>query len=243
MLLPPSIHAEEDKMDAVMTLMNPAYRLKYHRQTYGDDAYQVMLPVASTLEEDDTLLPPLPVDGQACAPKKLGPKKFKRIAGRGDKYASSSFNTRDSELGPAASGTTAAPSLSQGVPQRLPLRHRGGVRADRSRSGACQNYGDDAYQVMLPVASTLEEDDTLLPPLPVDGQACAPKKLGPKKFKRIAGRGDKYASSSFNTRDSELGPAASGTTAAPSLSQGVPQRLPLRHRGGVRADRSRSGAW
>ncbi|CAB1102052.1 unnamed protein product [Ectocarpus sp. CCAP 1310/34] len=101
-------------MDAVMTLMNPACRLQYHRQTYGDDAYQVMLPVPSTLEEDDTLLPPLPVDGQPGAHKKLGPKKLKRIAGRGDKYASSSFNTRVSELGPAAFGTTAAPSLSQG---------------------------------------------------------------------------------------------------------------------------------
>ncbi|CAB1114088.1 unnamed protein product [Ectocarpus sp. CCAP 1310/34] len=97
-----------------MTLMHPAFRLQCHRQTYGDDAYQVMLPVPSTLEEDDTLRPPLPVDGQAGAPKKLGPKKFKRIAGRWDKYASSSFNTRVSELGPAASGTTAAPSLSQG---------------------------------------------------------------------------------------------------------------------------------
>ncbi|CAB1121576.1 unnamed protein product [Ectocarpus sp. CCAP 1310/34] len=85
MLPPTSIYAEEDKMNAVMGLMHPAYRLQYHRQTYGDDEYQVMLPVSSTLEEDDTLLPPLPVDSQAGAPKKLGPKKFKRIPGRGDK--------------------------------------------------------------------------------------------------------------------------------------------------------------
>ncbi|CAB1096991.1 unnamed protein product [Ectocarpus sp. CCAP 1310/34] len=104
----------------------PGLSPQYHRQTYADDAYQVMLPVPSTLEEDDTLLPPLPVDGQAGAPKKLGPKKFKRIAGRGDKYASSSFNTRVSELGPAASGTTAAPSLSQGGATAAPSSLQGG---------------------------------------------------------------------------------------------------------------------
>lgn len=121
-------------MDAVMTLMHPAYRLQYHRQTYGDDAYQVMLPVPSTLEEDDALLPPLPVDGQAGAPKKLGPKRFKRISGRGDKYASSSFNTRVSEIGPAASGTTAAPSLSQGGATAAPSLSQGGATATPSSS-------------------------------------------------------------------------------------------------------------
>ncbi|CAN0450193.1 unnamed protein product, partial [Ectocarpus sp. 12 AP-2014] len=133
MLPPPSIHAEEDKMDAVVTLMHPAYRLQY-RQTYGDDAYQVILPVPSTLEDDDTLLPPLPVDGQAGAPKKLGPKKFKRIAGRGDKYASSSFNTRVSDLGPAASGTTEAPSLSHGRAMAAPSLSQGGATAAPSLS-------------------------------------------------------------------------------------------------------------
>ncbi|CAB1104273.1 unnamed protein product [Ectocarpus sp. CCAP 1310/34] len=118
-----------------MTLMNPAYRLKYHRQTYGDDAYKVMLPMASTLEEDDTLLPPLPVNGQAGAPKKLGPKMFKGIAGRGDKYASSSFNTRVSELAAAASGTTAAPSLSQGGATATPSS------SQRGRAGGSVTVG------------------------------------------------------------------------------------------------------
>ena len=70
-------------MEEVMNLMHPAYRMEHYRETYNNETFRILLPVPSMLEADPTLLPPARVDGQAGAPRKRGPKWFKRLEGRG----------------------------------------------------------------------------------------------------------------------------------------------------------------
>lgn len=103
-------------MDEVMNLMHPAYRIQHYRETYNNDAFRILLPVPSMLEADTTLVPPAEVDGQAGAPKKKGPKRFKRIEGRGSKNASSAFNIPlPPNPGPTPTPTPpATTSLTQG---------------------------------------------------------------------------------------------------------------------------------
>lgn len=102
---------EINDMDRVMGLIDPAYRLENYRRLYEDPRCLVVLPVLDMIDEDTSLLPPRPVNGQSGRPKR-GPPPAARIPSRGQKAASASNNVRMSSLPGAAPG---AAGLSQGA--------------------------------------------------------------------------------------------------------------------------------
>eukprot|EP00752_Nemacystus_decipiens_P013035 g11532.t1 len=113
-----AVGKEIGEMERVMGLIHPAYRLENYRQAYEDPSAALVLPVLEMVEEDTSLRPPLPVDGQSGRPKK-GPPPSRRILSKGEKAASASNNVRMSELPGAAPGSgglsQGAGALSQGT--------------------------------------------------------------------------------------------------------------------------------
>ena len=101
-----------------MGLIHPAYGLENYRQAYEDPSAALVLPVLEMVEEDTSLRPPLPVDGQAGRPKK-GLPPSERLLSKGEKSACASNNVRMSELPGAAPGSgglsQGAGALSQGT--------------------------------------------------------------------------------------------------------------------------------
>lgn len=71
-----------DKMDKAEKLVHKGYGLQAYKALHGEKNFEVRLPTWTELREE-SLLPPLPVDGPAGAPKK-GPRKKARLPGKGD---------------------------------------------------------------------------------------------------------------------------------------------------------------
>lgn len=103
-------------MEAAMGLIHPGYRLQVYRQLYSDPAFRVLPPLSSLLSGDLTLLPPLPVEGQAGRPKK-GPRVRKRKRSNGEFNTSSKYNVpMSAAYGPLVDSSNPPSTQAAGAP-------------------------------------------------------------------------------------------------------------------------------